>query len=310
MYLAAQGDTWGITGAAFLVLYLAVLVAVLILSAIHRRILFSGTRGVSVDRLGPQQVAYLNGGERLAVYSALGGLRGAGAIAGGPDKTLYQSGPMPAGVTPLDTAIYNAAGRRVRARDVGRDEWVVAALRQLREGLETQGLAVAPARARVARLWALAGAALFLVGLARLVDGVQNDKPVGFLLVLLFVTIMATALLLRKARRATHAATKGLSALRSRHAYLAPHQSPSYATYGPTDAAMGVALYGSASLYVMDPSFAADAEIQRVQATGVSTAGSGSSCSSSSSSCSSSSSSSSCSSGSSCGGGGGGGCGG
>jgi uncharacterized protein (TIGR04222 family) len=301
MYLAAQGDTWGIPGPAFIVFYLTVLAAVLILSAIHRRLLFAGRRGASVDRLGPQQVAYLNGGDQLATYAALGGLRSAGAIAGGPDKTLYQSGALPAGVTPLDTAVYNAAGRRVRARDLGRDEWVVAALRQLREGLEEQGLAVSPARVRTARCWALATGALLLLGFARLVDGEQNGKPVGFLLVLIFLGLVSTALLARKTRRATHAASKGLAALRTRHAYLAPDQSPSYGTYGPTDAAMGVALYGSATLFVIDPGFAADAEIHRVAAGG-SDAGI-----SSSSSCSSASS---CSSSSSCGGGGGGGCGG
>ena len=301
MHLAAQGDTWGIPGPAFLVLYLALLVGLLVVAAIHRRILFAGRRGASVDRLGPQQVAYLNGGDQLAVYAALGGLRGSGAIAGGPDKRLYQSGPMPGGVTPLDTAVYNAAGRRIRARELVRDEWVTAALQQLREGLEAQGLAVSPAKARAARRWALAGLALGLVGLARLIDGEQNGRPIGFLQVLLVVTVVAFALLVRKRRRATRVATKGLAALRARHAYLAPSQSPSYDTYGPTDASMGVAIYGSATLFVMDPSFAADAEIQRVHS-GTGDSGGGSS---SGSSCGSSSSS--CSSGSSCGGGGGGG---
>jgi uncharacterized protein (TIGR04222 family) len=301
MNLAAQGDTWGIPGPAFLVLYSAALVAVLILSAIHRRILFAGNRGASVDRLGPQQVAYLNGGDQLAVYAALGGLRGAGAIAGGPDKTLYQSGPMPHGVTPLDTAVYNAAGRRVRARDIGRDEWVVAAVRQLREGLEAQGLAVSPGQIKIARLWALAGAFLVLIGVARLVDGLQNDKPVEFLLIAIVVAVVVSLLMRRKTRRATHAASRGLAALRVQHHYLAPHESPSYATYGATGAAMGVALYGTTSLYAMDPAFAADAEVQRTSVTDSSSSGGGGD-SGSSSSCSSSSSS--------CGGGGGGGCGG
>src|SRR5688500_17790360 len=191
MNLAAQGDTWGIPGPAFLVLYFAVLVAVLIISAIHRRILFAGDRHAQVGQLGPQQVAYLNGGERLAVYAALGGLRGAGAIAGGPGKTLYQSGPMPAGVTPLDNAIYNAAGRRIRARDVNSDQWVLAAVRQLREGLEAQGLAVTPERLRAARLgWGLVGAIVVLLGVGRLVDGVQNDKPVGFLLIAVVLAVI------------------------------------------------------------------------------------------------------------------------
>jgi len=43
MSLAAQGDTWGIPGSDFLLLYLGLIVAVLILAAIHRRALFTGT---------------------------------------------------------------------------------------------------------------------------------------------------------------------------------------------------------------------------------------------------------------------------
>lgn len=310
MNLAAQGDTWGIPGPSFLIVYLGAVIAVAILAALHRRILYAGDRGSHVERLGPQQVAYLNGGDRLAVYAALGGLRSAGAIAGGPDKTLNQAGPLPADATPLDSAIYNAAGRRIRSRDITGDQWVVAALRQLREDLEAQGLAVPPARVTTARLWVLAGGALVLLGLARLIDGLQNDKPVVFLVVAVVIAVLMSISILKKTRRrATRVADKGMTALRSRHDYLSPRQSPSYATYGASGAAMGVALFGTASLYTMDPAFAAEAEIQRTHAFG----DAGAASYSSSSSCGTSSSSSCGGGGSSCGGGGGcggGGCGG
>src|SRR4051794_37939866 len=107
MNLAAQGDTWGITGPSFLIIYAAAIVTVGVLAAVHRRILFAGNRGSHVERLDPQQLAYLNGGDRLAVYASLGGLRSAGAIEGSADKTLRQAGPLPAGATPLDSAVYN-----------------------------------------------------------------------------------------------------------------------------------------------------------------------------------------------------------
>ncbi|MEU4222212.1 TIGR04222 domain-containing membrane protein [Actinoplanes sp. NPDC026623] len=309
MNLAAQGDTWGITGPSFLIIYLGAVVTVAILAAIHRRILFAGNRSSHIERLGPQQIAYLNGGDRLAVYAALGGLRSAGAIAGGSDKTLNQSGPLPADATPLDSAIYNAAGRRIRSRDITGDQWVVAALRQLREGLEAQGLAVPPAQVKTARLWALAGAALVLLGVARLIDGIQNERPVVFLVGAVGIAVLVSISILRNTRRrATRVADKGMTALRTRHDYLSPRQSPSYATYGASGAAMGVALFGTASLYTMDPAFAAEAEVQRTHAfgdAGASSYSSGSSCGTSSSSCGGG--------GSSCGGGGGcggGGCGG
>ncbi|MCA2212232.1 TIGR04222 domain-containing membrane protein [Jidongwangia harbinensis] len=292
----ANSDTWGISGPAFLVLYLVLIVAVAVAAAVHRRILFRGDTGVDVDRLGPQQIAYLNGGARLAVYTALGGLRAAGALGTGPGRTLVQSGPLPSGVTPLDTAVHHAAGRQVPAREVGSDQWVVRAVEQLRDGLETAGLAVTRGQRRAALMWSVAGAAVVLLGFARLVDGLQNDRPVGFLLGLIVLAAVVTVwMLVRASATRTPAASTGLMRMRHSNAHLAPAQRPSYATYGATGAAMGVALYGAGALYLMDPAFAAEAEIR--QAANNSLASGGSGCSSGSS----------CSSG---GGGGGGGCGG
>jgi uncharacterized protein (TIGR04222 family) len=126
METVAAGDTWGVPGPAFLIGYLAAVAVVLIAALLHRRAVFAGRSGTPADRLGPQQLAYLNGGDQLAIYASLGALRTAGSIAGASDKTLWQSGPLPAGVTPLDTAVYNAAGRRIRAREIRSDRWVAS----------------------------------------------------------------------------------------------------------------------------------------------------------------------------------------
>jgi uncharacterized protein (TIGR04222 family) len=293
METVAAGDTWGVPGPAFLIIYVAAVIVVLIAAVLHRRALFAG-RGAQVDRLGPQQLAYLNGGDRLAIYASLGGLRTAGAIASAPDKTLWQSGPLPSGMTQLDTAVYNAAGRRIRGRDVGTDTWVAAAVDQLRSGLENAGLAVPAERRRAARRWALAGVALIVLGIVRMVAGMANQKPVGLLFFAIAATAMVTLFLSAKAPTATRSATKAMAEVRAKHQYLSPSQSPAYATYGATGAAMGVALFGTASLFTMDPAFAADAEIQQVAMGGLG-GGSTNSCSGSTS----------CGGGSSCGGGGG-----
>jgi uncharacterized protein (TIGR04222 family) len=97
MALAAPGDTWGIPGTTFLGYYIALILLVGILAAIHRRILFRGPSDVYAAGLGPQQVAYLGGREKLAVYSSIAGLRAAGALTSSQGGTLVQSGPMPAG---------------------------------------------------------------------------------------------------------------------------------------------------------------------------------------------------------------------
>nr|WP_221381765.1 TIGR04222 domain-containing membrane protein [Actinoplanes polyasparticus] len=294
-------DTWGISGPTFLTYFIGATIAIVIIAAVHRKTLFRGDRSARVDNLGPQQVAYLNGGDRLAIYSSMGGLRAANALGTGPGRTLIRTGPLPSGVTPLDSAIYNAAGNGVRTRDLPNDQWVASAIEQLRDHLERSGLAVSAGKMREARLWVLGGLALVLIGIARIVAGLGNDRPVGFLVVATIAAFVLTLTMLRTRRWATDAAHRGMRDLRSRHTHLAPVNSPSYATYGATGAAMGVALYGGAALYSMDPAFAAEAEVQRIAATGGS-AGSSGGTDSSSSSCSSGSS---CSGGSSCGGGGG-----
>jgi uncharacterized protein (TIGR04222 family) len=295
-------DTWGIPGPTFLIYFLGAVVVVSILATVHRRAMFAGSSTADIERLGPQQVAYLNGRDKLAVYTALGGLRAAGAIGSGPDRTLVQTGPLASGVTPLDTAVYNAAGRRIRAREINKDQWVAAAVAQLRHGLESAGLVVTAEQRRTARLWAVLGAALVVLGIVRLVAGVRNGHPVGFLVPSIFLAaFLAAAMLATASRIPTRTAAKGMSRLRQQHQYLSPRQSPSYATYGAAGAAMGVALFGAASLYAMDPAFAAEAEIQRINAAGASSSWSGSD-----------GGGSSCGGGGGCGGGGcgGGGCGG
>ncbi len=309
MAYAASGDTWGISGPAFLTFFLLSAGGLLVLGTIHRATVFGGSRDAATRPLGAQQAAYLHGGSRLALYASLAALRATGAIGSDPaDRTLVQTGPMPAGSTPLDTAVYNAAARKPKTRDLGQDSWVKNALEQLRAGIESSGLALSSTQRGNVRVWGFAALLLLAVAVFRLIAGLANDKPVGFLLLAMVpVAIMAFVQLLR-VPNATRAGRSALRRTRAGQAHLAPAMSPSYATYGRNDAAMGVALYGTASLWAMDPAFATEAEIQRAAA------GSGYDGSSFSSGGDSGGSSSSCGGGgSSCGGGGGcggGGCGG
>ncbi|MEW2377940.1 TIGR04222 domain-containing membrane protein [Micromonospora sp. NPDC047812] len=297
--LAAPGDTWGIPGPAFLGVYLLAAVVIVVGTVVHRLSVLAGPQVGDVGQLGPQQVAYLNGGQQLAIWASLGGLRSSGAIGVRPDRRLTTGGPLPVGITPLDQAVHLAAGRNATTRELARDEWVRRALDQLRTSLEQRGLALAPADRAALRRGAFLLWALLLVGVLRIFAGLGNDRPVGWL-VLSQVPLIVVAVLLHRVPWRTRAATRALRDLRRQHTYLAPASAPAYATYGPAGAAMGVALFGTASLYAMDPGFASQAEIQRqaISGSGASSSGGGGS---------------SCSGGSSCGGGGGcggGGCGG
>ncbi|MBO4207071.1 TIGR04222 domain-containing membrane protein, partial [Micromonospora echinofusca] len=293
--LAAPGDTWGIPGPVFLALFLGAAAVIFLGSVIWRSLLFAGRNACDFDQLGPQQVAYLNGGARTALYAALGGLRAVGAVGASRDRRLAVTGPLPAGVTPLDRAVYQAAGNRVRTRDLAGDLAVAGALDQLRSGLAQRGMALGPGQRAAARIGALLLLGLLAIGGLRLLSGLANGKPVGFL-VLSMVAVFVVFLVQLRAPRHTRAGRAALRNLRNRYAHLAPSSSPAYASYGAAGVAMGVALFGAASIWALDPAFAAEAEIQRQAAAG-SSSGSGSSCGGGDSG-------SSCSGGSSCGGGG------
>ncbi|MGW3613944.1 TIGR04222 domain-containing membrane protein [Micromonospora sp. NPDC005163] len=302
--LAASGDTWGIPGPTFLRLYL-VATAVMVALAVWHRFRRPASASVSVSEpLSPQQAAYLNGGPRLAVHAAVGGLRGAGAIGVGPDRRLLTTGPAPTGLTPLDQAVHWAAHQRARAGDLPGDQRVRTALDQLRAGLEQRGLLLSHERRAAARHWTLGLVGLLAIGGYRLFAGLSNGRPVGYLL-LAMVAVLAAALVLWRVPNLTRAGRAALRDLRRQHAHLSPASSPAFATYGAAGAAMGVALYGTVSLWALDPGFAEQAEIQRQAAASSSGWSSGSS-----GGTSGDGGGSSCNGGSSCGGGGGGGCGG
>ncbi|HEX8629246.1 MAG TPA: TIGR04222 domain-containing membrane protein [Catenuloplanes sp.] len=257
------GDTWGVPGPAFLIGYLLLAAAVVLLSVLARRRLFAGRGAPAHHQLHPQQAAHLHGGARLALYTSLGGLRAANVIGTGPDGALTPTGQLWAGVTPLDTAVFNAAGRRLRARSLSADTWVVNALTELRTGLESAGLAVSPAVRRAARRWSLLLAGVAALGLLRMAAGADNDKPVGYLIPIVAVLALVAVAQYFRVPAATRAGTAAVAALRRENHYLSPTQSPSYATYGAGSLAMGVALFGTASLYAADPAFATEAEVQR-----------------------------------------------
>jgi uncharacterized protein (TIGR04222 family) len=255
------GDTWGIAGPTFLLIYVALGLAVVAGVIIWRRRYTSGPTGPERS-LTPTEVALLTSGRELAVYSSLASLRAAGAvqIEGGH---LQQTGPVPLGAPELDRTIHAAAGRRsLRSRDVAAEPSVAAVLERAEAELTESGLLLSPAVRSHVRRGALAGVALLAFGIVRAIAGTQNGKPIGNL-ILLLVLAGAGTIALSYVPRLSRAARSSLATLRRDASHLRPSQSPSWATYGPASAALGVGLFGTAAIWAADPAFAADAEIRR-----------------------------------------------
>jgi uncharacterized protein (TIGR04222 family) len=254
-------DTWGMSGPAFL-WYYGILAIIAVAGVLIWRRQFTGPALKNADRLEPSQVAYVNGGDELAVYASLAGLRAVGAIES-QSGYLRQSGPVPSGAGDLDRALHDASGRKITLRSAMIQSGVRRALDRTRDDLIKWGWILDDTtRHRIRRASATVGFSLVALGVLRAFVGRANERPIGYLVILLIPITIAAFLLLRVPRQ-TAGARQFLAEQRRKQRHLQPQMAPSWATYGAAGAAMGVGLFGAASLWAADPSFAQEAEIRR-----------------------------------------------
>jgi uncharacterized protein (TIGR04222 family) len=267
-------STWGISGPQFLLLYATLAALVLVGTLVRRRRWTAGPSTANARELTPTEVALLAGGRQLALYSSLAALRAADAVRG-ERGYLTQRGPVPFQAAELDRAVYSAAAGGARQRDLAGVAGVRDVLDRTESALVGEGWLLGPAAQRSVRGASLGMFAVFAFGVVRAFAGASNGRPIGYL-VLLMAAVFVTALLLLRVPRRSGAATRLLGRLRADAAHLRPSQSPSWSTYGPGAAALGVGLFGAQALWLADPAFAEAAEIQRRTAS--SAYGGGASC--------------------------------
>ena len=261
-----MGETWGISGPAFLLFYVVLAVVVLIASIRARRAVTraGGTEPVTAIRTRPHDVAYLNGGAELALVSALTALRLRGSI--WSERGNAQAVPRSdAGHDELERAVHaavatptTASGSRTTTASPTRSRRRAAAGRRGPAALRRpaapdprhrlvdarRGRAGAAAAARGHRERAagdLAGR-----GVHRRHD--RGGDPVG----------------LGPAAHAARGPDPRGPARRQPH--LAPKERPDWALYGPVGAALGIGLFGMSAVWASDPAIAGELAVQRMNA--------------------------------------------
>lgn len=261
-----SGDTWGISGPAFLVAYLLLAAAVWVAATRARRAL-ADSRASGTTPTGPHDLAYLNGGADLAVTSALAAMHLTGTVA--PSKGLIHAVGRPApGADALERAVHFTTGSPVTRARLPLHRSVRTALDAMDERLVAHGLLLSDVqrgRIRAVGWWMVAVAGL---GLVRLLAGVAEGRPVGFLLVaLLAVSVVALVQLLRAPRR-TRAGDRLLARLRDEHHELDPAQRPDWVAHGPAAAALGIGIFGVSAVWASDPVLAEELAVQKATAGG------------------------------------------
>lgn len=235
---------WGMSDLDFTRWFVVAATVVMVAAMAYRFIAFRGRPASNAD-LDGQYVAFLRGGPRLAVYSALGRLRSAEAVTVDDGGMLARTGPLPRDATRLEAAVYEAATDGHPARDVTQRPDVGAALERIRDDLLRNELLPSPRRLARVRWFRYALLAILGLGGVRiattLIDGAAvGTLPGAFVLVGLF------ALLVAFPPTRTRAGSLLLVDARLRHR-----------DHTPGDPAMAIGVFGTPALYGLDPVFAA-----------------------------------------------------
>jgi uncharacterized protein (TIGR04222 family) len=306
-------NPWGISGPAFVWVFLGLLIVPLVV----RGILRTAAKRITTPRaahghdaypLSVYHLAYLAGGPNRTVETVIAALVERGQLRVNSRKKLKTVGMLPS--DPLERAVGEAADDAVGSSTFGVQNWVRSSepMKAFGVDLERRGLVVPGTRyVRIGRTVAVLYLAIFAIGVARLVNGLTLGRPAGLLVVLLIVNLVVLVVTASTSSRhglvLTPAGRRVLARARS-ESRRSP-QAP--ASPGPWGMPLGGALVGAAGLVALGGlAMHPDRDLGLALAPPPMSGGGGSSSSGDSGG-------SSCSSGSSCGGGGGcggGGCGG
>ncbi|HEU5472599.1 MAG TPA: TIGR04222 domain-containing membrane protein [Actinophytocola sp.] len=245
-------EPWGLSGPEFLLLYglgfPAALVLMFVVQAALTRI--GSQRGADDIRLDNYQAAYLAGGHRRLVDTAIAALalNGQAFVSRGGRLTAANDVP---GDGPVEIAVCAAihAGANKRSTVYQRMRQHPAT-RSVYRQLRSRGLLLDGNRLFLWRLVLLPPIALFLVGVARMVNGVRLDRPTGTLLLLLIVTGGALIwIVVRRVPAATRRTPVGWAALRRlRREHKARSRTAAESEPAPQWQVAGVAVLGFAAI--------------------------------------------------------------
>lgn len=204
---------WGLTGPEFLALYWAALGATVVVGVV----LIAWSRSApprGPGGLDPYGIALLSGGWRRVGHTALAGLTARGQV------HVSRSGgvtPVPGArpADPFEATVLAGVGARHRGLDFPTLPGSPAAV-DLRRRMAEAGYLRRPERAERAGKLGWVFLILLGLGLARLITGLMNDRPVGFLVLTLIATVVAwvvVASLIHSGSRSVKPTPRGHEAL-------------------------------------------------------------------------------------------------
>jgi uncharacterized protein (TIGR04222 family) len=302
---------WGIPGPQFVWVYLGLLIVPLVvrgfLRSAAKRVPPRAAHGYDRYPLSVYHLAYLAGGPNRTVETVIAAMVERGRLRVNSGKKLKAVGVPPS--DPLERAVWDASNDAIGSGTLGVQNWARSSdpMKALRADLERRGLVVPGTRfKRIGRAVVWLYVAVLAVGVARLVNGLSLDRPVGLLGGLLIVNLVVLVITGSRSSRhdlvLTPAGDRVLGQARAESGRTQHATSPSPGSWAMP---LGGVLVGAAGVVALGGlAMHPDRDLGLALAPPPMSGGGGSSSGGDSGG-------SSCSSGSSCGGGGcGGGCGG
>jgi uncharacterized protein (TIGR04222 family) len=253
LVLAARiGETWGIGGPIFLVLYLVLCGLVATGSRLYWwRMLGPRPPLAGSGELTASDLAMLNGGAALAIAAAAAKLRQDRLLVPGHGQTLQAQGTIARDSDPLEREVFRAVERHpnIASQALRRGLEHSVGIAEKRTMLTASGLLLNPSVVSRLRSSSIAGAPLALLGVARLLAGGDADTVAA---VLALAVCAVTTVSLYVALRCPSATKSGrvlIAGRRRQHERLKTHAVS-------TEIPLAVALYGTDALWRSDPAFA------------------------------------------------------
>ncbi len=259
--MTSIATTWGISSPQFLWLYgglCAIAAAAIWLTRMRALGAAPRSKDPTPD-LEIAKIAMLSGGTQLAITTAATKLHRDGVLRpGAEERTLVVDGDLPAGADRLERAVYEAVRHepgisvdqlRAELADSEPIQWMNSELTEV-------GLLVDEDKARrLRRLW-LWLVLIALFGAVRIYAGVRNDKPIGYLTIMVLAVVVAAVWL---ARRPTRATARGSALVRAhRQEHEAIRRAPT-----ANESVLAIALFGGAALWLADPGIASTLDVPR-----------------------------------------------
>lgn len=220
-------------GPEFLAFYTGLCAAAVVITLILRRRVVNGSAWPTLgdshdDMLDPYEAATLNTNSHRAINAAIAALEHDGALAVIEETTglvfksknyrLVQNGPLPAGALPLEKSVLAAVAKRDRGiplSDV--HERLKTTGAALIASLQTRGLLLPSDMNGRMFLIALPLLGVVAVGAVKIAVGVYRDRPVGFLILIGIVALIA-AIAVSGTTKRTRRGSDALAAAKARHA--------------------------------------------------------------------------------------------